>query len=101
MKLYFYILRNYGIERHESGAKETVSTYRNFFEPQGFYRKTVRKDEIGEVIEGNTVLLLEKNDALAKEIFSRYLSKGIADKERQIEDMKKRFEIVERWELNG
>lgn len=100
MKLYFYMLRNCDIICHESNAKETVSTYRNFFEPQGFYRKTVRKDEIGEVVEGNTVVLLEKSDTLAKEIFYRYLSKEIADEQARIDGMKKQLEIVERWGLN-
>lgn len=99
MKLYFYTLRNRDVVCHESGAKETVSTYRNFFEPQGLYRKTVRKDEIGEVVEGNTVVLLEKSDALAKEIFSRYLSKEIESEQARIDGMKKQLEIVERWEI--
>lgn len=88
-----------GIECRKSKAIETVSTYRKFSNPpDNFYRVSIKHDEIGEVIDHNIVILREKNAALAKEIFSHYLSKGIADKEMQIEDMKKRLEIVERWE---
>lgn len=100
--LCFYTLKDDGIECRESEAIETVSTYHKFSNPpDNFWRTSIKYDEISEVVEKNTVILTEKNDALAKEIFLHYLSKGIADKERQIEDMKKRFEIVERWELNG
>lgn len=97
--LYFYTLKDDGIECRESEAVETVTTYRKFSNPpDNFYRASIKHDEIGEVIDRNTVVLREKNDALAKEIFSHYLSKGIAVKEMQIEGMKKRLEIVERWE---
>lgn len=102
MTLYFYTLKGDGIEVHESEAVETVSTYRKFSNPpDNFCRASIKHDEIGEVIDRNTVILREKNDALAKEIFLHYLSKGIAVKEMRIEDMKKRLEIVERWEVEN
>lgn len=103
MTLYFYTLKDDGIECRESEATVTVSTYRKFSNPpDNFYRASIKHDEIGEIVEKNTVILAEKNDALAKEIFSHYLSKGISVREMQIEDMKKRLEIVERWwGLNG
>lgn len=95
------MLRNCGIVRHESDARETALTYRNFSKSLGFYMSTIRKDAIGKVIDKNTVVLLEKNDALAKEIFSRYLSKEIADEQARIDGMKKQLEIVERWEVKN
>lgn len=96
--IYFYTLKDDGIECRESEARETVTTYRKFSNPPNeFYRSCIKHNVIGEVIDRNTVVLREKNAELAKEIFSHYLSKGIADKEMQIEGMKKRLEIVERW----
>lgn len=102
MTLYFYTLKDDGIECRESEARETVTTYRKFSNPPNeFYRLCIKHNEIGEVIDRSIVVLKEKNDVLAKEIFSHYLSKGIADKEMQIEGMKKRLEIVERWKIHN
>lgn len=101
MKLYFYILEDDGIKCHESSANEAALTYCNFDRPSGFYRLRIGKSEIGEIIGENAVVLTEKNDMMAKGILLRYLSRKIADKEMQIECMKKQLEIVERWEIEN
>lgn len=95
MTLYFYTLRDNGVKFRESEATPTVTTYRRFGNPpDGFYRTSIKQDEIAEVIERNTVVLLEKNDMLAKEIFSRHLLKEITCKQIQIDVMKKQLETV-------
>lgn len=77
MKLYFYFLNLWNenpiIKCEECEVEEKPKTYK-FKEncrPKGYYYNTVKKEDIGKInsFQGDTAILLEKNDSKAIELF--------------------------------
>ena len=103
MKLYFYILEEpYNgkpfIQFEECEADEKHKTYWLHVRPRGFYRKQISKEYIGKQI-GNTVILLEKDDFLARSIFAESINKKISDEEKQVKWLREQLEAVEKGEI--
>lgn len=102
MTLYFYELdRTYaflngtGIKIRKCEAKERPKTYvplnEKFF-PN--YAYSVRKEEIGEVLNGSTVILEKPDFELAKIIFMKRLKLEIQKKEKELERLEKIYDAV-------
>ena len=102
MTLYFYELdRTYaflngtGIKIRKCEAKERPKKYvplnEKFF-PNYVY--SVRKEEIGEVLNGSTVILEKPDFELAKIIFMKRLKLEIQKKEKELERLEKIYDAV-------
>jgi hypothetical protein len=103
MKLYFYILEEpYNgkpfIQFEECEADEKPKTYWLHVRPIGFYWKKISKENIGKRIE-NAVILLEKDDFLARSIFAESINKKISDEEKQVKWLREQLEVVEKGEI--
>lgn len=83
MKIYFYVCgtrRNAQLENrisfYECEAKETPKLFKaiNGHFPYGYYKETVKKEDIAKVIGygKNTVVIMERNDEKAIEIFKTH-----------------------------
>ncbi len=106
MKLYFYFLETpykgkpY-IRIEECEAVEKPKTYSPVDEfPNGYYGNYVVKSEIG-ILSGHQndkVILTERNDELAKKLFSDYLNSQIEGKQKEVEKLKEKLMAVENME---
>lgn len=102
MTLYFYevnrtyaFLNGIGIKIQKCEAKEKPKTYvplnEKFF-PN--YAYSLRKAEIGKVINGSTVILEKSDFELAKTIFMKSLEFEIRNKKRELERLEKIYDAV-------
>lgn len=103
MKLYFYTLEKpYNakpfIQFEECEAEEKPKTYWLHVYPRGFYCRQISKENIGKRM-GNTVILLEKDDFLARSIFAGTINKKISDVEKQVKWLREQLEVVEKGEI--
>lgn len=103
MKLYFYILKEpYNgkpfIQFEECEADEKPKTYTLITRPKGYCCSRVSKNDIGRKI-GNVIFLLERNDSLARSIFSESLNRAISLKEKQLKWLMEQLEAVEKGEI--
>lgn len=103
MKLYFYILKEpYNgkpfIQFEECEADEKPKTYLLHVRPRDFYYKQISKENIGKQI-GNTVILLEKDDFLARSIFAGTINKKISDVEKSLKWLKEQLKAIEEGEI--
>lgn len=92
MKLYFYILDTYGrnpkgLYVKECEAEEKPATYKAVRGSFPNYYSTVRKDEVGQ-IKCDCLILVEPNFEYAKETFRKRAERRIADKLKEIEELK-------------
>lgn len=97
MTLYFYelnktyaFLNGTGIKIQKCEAKERPKTYaplnEKFF-PN--YAYSVRKEEIGQILNGSTVVLEKPDFELAKTIFMKRLEFEIRNKKNELERLEK------------
>lgn len=103
MKLYFYILKEpYNgkpfIQFEECEAEEETNAYWLHVYPRDFYYGQIRKENIGKRI-GYAVVLLEKDDSLARSIFAETINKKISDEEKTVEWLREQLEAVEKGEI--
>ncbi len=103
MKLYFYTLKEqYNgkpfIQFEECEADEKPKTYWLHVYPRGFYYRQISKENIGKRM-GYTVILLEKDDFLARSIFAESINKKISDEEKQVKWLREQLEAVEKGEI--
>lgn len=103
MKLYFYILKEpYNgkpfIQFEECEADEKPKTYTLITRPKGYCYSRVSKNDIGRKI-GNVIFLLERNDSLARSIFSESLNRTISLKEKQLKWLREQLEAVDKGEI--
>lgn len=103
MKLYFYILKEpYNgkpfIQFEECEGDEKPKTYTLITRPKGYYCSRVSKNDIGRKI-GNVIFLLERNDSLARSIFSESINEAISLKEKQLKWLREQLEAVEKGEI--
>lgn len=103
MKLYFYILEEpYNgkpfIHFEECEVDEKPKTYWLHVYPRGFYYRQISKESIGKQI-GRTVILLEKDDSLARSIFSETINKKISDEEEQVRYLREQLKAVEKGDI--
>lgn len=104
MKLYFYILEEpYNdkpfIHFEQCEVDEKPKTYLLHVRPRGFYCRQISKEYIGKRM-GNTVILLEKDDFLARSIFAESINKKISDEEKQVKWLREQLEAVEKGEIH-
>ena len=102
MTLYFYELnRTYaflngtGIKIQKCEAKERPKTYEPLnerFFPN--YAYSVRKEEIGQILNGSTVVLEKPDFELAKTIFMKRLRFEIHKNEKELERLEKIYDAV-------
>ena len=104
MKLYFYILKGIGaryIELSECEVMDYPKSYKPVSEfPDGVFRMLIMKSEIGHII-GNyykTVVLTEKNNKLAKELFRNYYIRLIKEHQKEIDELNGKLKAVEELE---
>lgn len=102
MKLHFYIFEGiYGsnpkLTYSECEVVEKPKTYKpiNKF-PHGYYNSLIRKEDIGHLIGyHNEVLVLEeKDDNKAKEIFAHYFERAIDSKKNEIDKLEEKLNAV-------
>lgn len=103
MKLYFYTLKEpYNgkpfMHFEECEADEKPKTYWLHVYPRDFYYRQIRKEDIGKQI-GYTVILLEKDDSLARSIFAETINKKISDEEKQVKYLREQLKVVEKGEI--
>lgn len=103
MKLYFYTLKEpYNgkpfIQFEECEVDEKPKTYWLHVRPRDFYCRKISKEYIGKQI-GNTVILLEKDDFLARSIFAESINKKISDEEKQVKWLREQLEAVEKGDI--
>lgn len=102
MKLWFYILdspynKEPFIRCEECEVEEKPKTYKPVDSfPCGVYRSYINKSDIGHIsgCSNNCVVLKEKNNALAKDIFSMHMKTLINGKKREIEKMESKLNAV-------
>ena len=103
MKLYFYILDDYGespkgLYVEECEAEEKPKTYKAVSGSFPNYYSTVRKDEAGQ-IRGDCLFFTEPNFEYAKEKFKTRVERAIADKLKRIEELKAELKIINESEV--
>ena len=93
MKLYFYVLNCFAatphIELSIRDAKECPSLYKDFLIPPHFYRRTVKKYEIGVVIDGTDLVLDCRDDNYAEKALKAHYKWKIRDEQNTIEGYEK------------
>lgn len=100
MKLHFYILKGiYGdspkLTYSECEVVEKPKTYKPIDKfPDGYFSSFVRKENIGCLIERTIVILEEKDDKKAKEIFAHYFERAIDLKKNEIDKLEERLKAV-------
>ena len=104
MKLYFYTLKEpYNgkpfIQFEECEADEKPKTYWLHVYHRGFCCRQISKENIGKRIE-NAVILLEKDDFLARSIFAETINKKISDEEKRVKWLREQLEAVEKGEIH-
>lgn len=104
MKLYFYFLDTYGRNPkglcvEECEAKEKPKTYKavDAIFPNGY--GTVRKDDVGRITDFDRLFLTEPNFEYAKEAFRNRTERRIADKLKEIEELKVELKIINESEI--
>ena len=106
MKLYFYILETpYNgkpyIRFEECEVEEKPKTYKPIDKfPSGIYRSCVNKSDIGNFsgCGANCVILTEKDNLFAKNMFSDRLKGLIKSKNKEIERLTERLNAVYEFE---
>lgn len=103
MKLYFYVLDTYGrnpkgLYVKECEAEEKPKTYKAVRGSFPNYYSTVRKDEVGQ-IKCDCLVLVEPNFEYAKEVFRNRVERRIADKLKEIEELKAELKIINESEV--
>lgn len=103
MKLYFYILKvPYNgkpfMYFEECEVEEKPKTYALITRPKGYYYSRVSKEYIGKQI-GYAVVLLEKDDSLARSIFAKSINEAMSLKEKQLQYLREKLEVVEKGEI--
>lgn len=106
MKLYFYFLETPYKEKpririEECEVVKKPKTYKPVDKfPDGYYGYHVAKTNVGifDSYWYNQVILTERNDGLAKKLFSDYLNSQIGGKEKEIEKLKEKLIAVENME---
>ncbi|MCU6748073.1 hypothetical protein OCV51_10485 [Faecalicatena acetigenes] len=100
MKLHFYILNEiYGsnpeLTYSECEVVEKPKTYKPIWKfPYGCYRSFIKKEDVASLIEGNVVVLEEKDDKKAKEIFAHYFGRSIDLKKREIDKLEEKLKAI-------
>jgi hypothetical protein len=95
MKLHFYILKElYGsnpkLTYSECEVDEKSKTYKPISRfPDGYFSSFVKKEDVASLIGGNVVVLEEKDDKKAKEIFAHYFDRAIDLKKSEIDNLEK------------
>lgn len=92
MKLYFYILDIYGrnpkgLYVKECEAEEKPATYKAVDRVFPNHLSIVKKDDVGRIIVDST-FFTEPNFEYAKETFRKRAERRIADKLKEIEELK-------------
>lgn len=104
MKLHFYFVKKYpwenglNIEYVAIEADEKPKTYVVREQPHGIFVNRISKEEIGSVVNGYRVALLERDDETAKKIFKEYYNVLISGKEKEIDDYKNIIKAINEWE---
>lgn len=100
MKLHFYILKGlYGsnpkLTYSECEADEKPKTYKPISRfPDGYFSSFVKKEDVASLIGGNVVVLEEKDDKKAKEIFAHYFDRAIDLKKSEIDNLEKKLKAI-------
>lgn len=100
MKLHFYILKGlYGsnpkLIYSECEVDEKPKTYKPISRfPDGYFSSFVKKEDVASLIGGNVVVLEEKDDKKAKEIFAHYFDRAIDLKKSEIDNLEKKLKAI-------
>lgn len=100
MKLHFYILKGiYGsnpkLAYSECEVVEKPKTYKPISKfPDGYFSPFVKKEDVASLIGGNVVILEEKDDKKAKEIFKHYFERVINSKKNEIDKLGEKLKAV-------
>lgn len=100
MKLHFYILKGiYGenpkLTYSECEVEEKPKTYKPIDKfPDGYYGSFVRKKDVASLIERSVVILEEKDNKIAKEIFASFFEKCIDLNKCEIERLEEKIKAV-------
>lgn len=103
MKLYFYILDIYGrnpkgLYVKECEAEEKPKTYKAVDRVFPNCLSLVKKDNVGRIIV-DSMFLTEPNFEYAKETFRKRAERRIADKLKEIEELKAELKIINESEV--
>lgn len=96
MKLHFYCL-NYinGIQYTECEVRETAKLYYPISHfPNNYFMTYVRKSDIGKLKYEEWLILSERNDSIAREVFSKCITEVINAREKMLNKFKKTLEKV-------
>lgn len=99
MKLYFYTLDTYGenpkgLYVKECEAEEKPKTYKAVDRVFPNYLSTAKKDDVGRITDFGRMFLTEPNFEYAKETFRKRAERRIADKLKEIEELKAELKII-------
>lgn len=108
MKLHFYFLEHdyyntkAGIKYAEREVIEKPKTYypKDRF-PDGFYGSFIRKEDIGHIIGlGNNIIILnEKDDEKAKEIFLARYKVYVNEAEKRLNKYREIIDVINKFEV--
>lgn len=106
MKLYFYFLETPHkgkphIRIEECEVEEKPKTYKPVDKfPDGYYGCYVTRTNVGTLDNywHKQIILTERNDELAKKLFSDYLNEQIDRKQKEIEELKEKLIVAENME---
>ena len=87
-------------EKYEYGTNATVDLENK--DTSKFYyiiynkrsNKRVRQDQIGKLMHGKWILLLERNDDLAKQLYNDYIAQKIKEENAKIKALKDKQSLV-------
>lgn len=99
MKLYFYILdansnNPKGLYAKEYEAIERPKTYKAAEKIFPTFLSTLRKDEEGKILCFNCLFLTKPNFEYAKEQFSLRANRTLADRLKEVEELKSELKII-------
>ena len=99
MKLHFYYLNFLnGIQYTECEVRETTKLYYPISHfPNDYLMTYVRKSDIGKLKYEEWLILLERNDSIAKEIFSKWVTEIINAREEMLNKYKMQLEMIKRF----
>lgn len=100
MKLYFYELNTderygkTGITVQVCEAEEKPKTYKSVDRVFPNHYSTARKDDVGRITDFDRMFLTEPNFEYVKEAFRNRAERRIADKLKEIEELKAELKII-------
>lgn len=100
MKLHFYILKglsgsNPKLTYSECEVVEKPKTYKPISKfPDGYFSSFVKKEDVASLIGRNVVVLEERDDKKAKEIFTHYFERAIDLKKKEIDKLEEKLKAV-------